>query len=77
MPTGIRADEKRLRQILFNLLSNAVKFTDLGEVILNVSSHAEAIASEDYSGFLNRQTLRFEVIDTGIGMNPQQLTTIF
>ena len=79
LPTGIRADEKRLRQVLFNLLSNAIKFTDLGQVTLNVSSKSSPISveKEDSSSFLNFQTLRFEVIDTGVGMNPQQLSKIF
>jgi PAS domain S-box-containing protein len=36
LPTGIRADEKRLRQILINLLSNAIKFTEMGGVTLKV-----------------------------------------
>ena len=77
LPKGIRADEKRLRQILFNLLSNAVKFTELGQVILNISSSPCPVSAKADSSFLNLQTLRFEVIDTGVGMNPQQLDTIF
>ncbi len=79
LPKGIFADEKRLRQILLNLLSNAVKFTDLGQVTLNISASPSSIsiAEEDNSSFVNFQTFRFEVIDTGIGMNPQQLDKIF
>ena len=38
IPTGIQADEKRLRQIMLNILVNAVKFTDVGEVVLRVSA---------------------------------------
>ncbi|WP_052055840.1 hybrid sensor histidine kinase/response regulator [Myxosarcina sp. GI1] len=72
LPTGIIADEKRLRQVLLNLLSNAIKFTDTGEVILKVSA-SYATATEES----NLQTFRFEVVDTGIGMNPQQLDKIF
>ncbi len=79
LPTGIVADEKRLRQIIFNLLGNAIKFTDLGQVALNVSSYPCSILleNEENSGFFNFQTLRFEIVDTGIGMNPQQLGKIF
>lgn len=73
LPTGIRADEKRLRQVLLNLLGNAVKFTDCGTVTFQVSS-IEQHQSEHNSC---QQTLRFEVRDTGIGMNPQQLAKIF
>lgn len=79
LPTGIVADEKRLRQILFNLLSNAVKFTDLGQVTFKISSNSCQISAADSldSTAFNFQTLRFEIIDTGIGMNAQQLAKIF
>ena len=75
LPTGIKADEKRLRQVLLNLLGNAVKFTDRGQVTLNVSLVQPDSATELPSS--NQQTLRFEVKDTGVGMNPQQLEKIF
>lgn len=64
IPEWIRVDEKRLRQVLLNLLSNAVKFTERGGVTLCVNV--------TYSG-----RLRFEVQDTGIGINADQLETIF
>ena len=64
LPQGIRADEKRLRQVLLNLLSNAIKFTDRGQVTLRVR-------------FAPPQRLCFEVQDTGIGIAPDQLATIF
>jgi len=70
---GIRADEKRLRQILLNLLSNAVKFTERGHVILRVSVKGSQAGSSDSL----TQQIRFEVIDTGIGMNADQLEKIF
>ncbi|MGF6779809.1 ATP-binding protein [Paraburkholderia sp. GAS334] len=63
-PTGVRADERRLRQVLLNLLANAVKFTDFGCVSLRISKSPS-----------NR--VRFEVRDTGIGIGPDQLETIF
>ena len=71
LPTGIQADEKRLRQVLLNLLGNAVKFTDYGTVTLSVSVVHSSENSTD------RQRLRFEVQDTGVGMNPEQLAKIF
>ena len=79
LPTGIVADEKRLRQILFNLLGNAVKFTDCGQVTLNISVVPSPILPQEpeNSNFFNLKILRFEVIDTGIGINPQQLDKIF
>ena len=68
LPTGIHADEKRLRQVLLNLLGNAVKFTNSGgAVTFRVGATGEAPV----------QTIRFEVIDTGVGMTAEQLQRIF
>jgi signal transduction histidine kinase/CheY-like chemotaxis protein len=63
LPPAIRADPKRLRQILINLLGNAVKFTEKGGVTFKVGYHQEK--------------LRFQIEDTGIGMTPEQLEEIF
>ncbi|WP_445634110.1 histidine kinase [Nostoc sp. DSM 114161] len=63
LPKGVKADEKRLRQVLINLLGNAVKFTEVGEVKLKVGYHNHKI--------------RFQVEDTGVGMAPEQLEEIF
>ena len=74
LPIGIRADEKRLRQVLLNLLGNAVKFTNHGYVTLRV----KVLKSDGFSnGKLPMSTLRFEVVDSGIGMTPEQLKKIF
>lgn len=62
-PAVVRADEKRLRQILINLLGNAVKFTDRGGVRLRLR-YANDIA-------------RFEVEDTGPGMGADELERVF
>ena len=61
---GVRADETRLRQILYNLLSNAVKFTPDGGRI---------VVSADAAG----QTLQIHVADTGIGITPEDQQRIF
>ncbi len=71
LPQGILADEKRLRQILLNLLGNGVKFTDQGSVTLNIS------LLEKLTSLSSQVKLRFEVIDTGVGMNSKQLEKIF
>ncbi len=63
LPEGVRADEKRLRQVLINLLANAVKFTDKGGVNLKVSYQEEKIC--------------FQVEDTGIGIVEEDLKNIF
>ncbi|MEM9002953.1 MAG: ATP-binding protein [Cyanobacteria bacterium P01_F01_bin.86] len=75
LPEGVRCDEKRLRQVLINLLGNAVKFTPQGQVILNVTALDEMpISSETLA---TQVQLRFEVIDTGIGIDAQKLKHIF
>ncbi|WP_050400066.1 hybrid sensor histidine kinase/response regulator [Bradyrhizobium embrapense] len=63
LPVVVYADEKRLRQILINLLSNAIKFTQTGKVQFVV--HYRSPVAE------------FEVIDTGPGIQPDDLERIF
>lgn len=68
VPTNVSADAGRLRQVLVNLLGNALKFTSCGSVSLccrtvpNSSQHS---------------SIEFEISDTGIGMEPAVLTTLF
>ena len=62
-PDVVRADEKRLRQILINLLGNAVKFTARGEVVFRMR-YAREIA-------------HFEIEDSGPGMTPEELARVF
>ena len=63
LPDWVHADAKRLRQILINLLANAVRFTEAGTVTLQVDAR--------------REVLRFDVIDTGPGVAPQDRQRIF
>lgn len=70
LPTGIRADEKRLRQVLINLLGNAIKFTDQGSVTLLVETTPSAESSGSFKA-------RFSIKDTGVGMAADQLNKIF
>lgn len=72
LPADIRADEKRLRQVLINLLGNAVKFTPKGHVIFKVGN-----APDDPSFHGNIHKLRFQIEDTGVGIAPGHLETIF
>ncbi len=69
LPRALVLDASRLRQVLFNLLGNALKYTDAGHVRV----HLAARCSDD--GRLCSLDLR--VADTGIGIEPAQLTGIF
>jgi two-component system sensor histidine kinase/response regulator len=72
VPFVVTGDPKRLRQILINLMGNALKFTKEGSITLHISNDCEKIElSEDQKG------LRFEVIDTGIGMSQEACDRLF
>lgn len=64
-------DPLRLKQVLFNLVGNAIKFTDRGKVFVLCRKITNPLASD------NRVRLRFEVHDTGIGIQPEKLEAIF
>ena len=68
LPTHVRLDPTRLRQVLFNLLTNAIKFSDRGSVRLQVRAGA---------GPDGQQTLDFEVCDSGIGMDSATIDQLF
>ncbi|MDA8124103.1 MAG: ATP-binding protein [Deltaproteobacteria bacterium] len=68
VPSFLRGDPVRLRQVLLNLLGNAVKFTAKGGISVSVVS-----SEEDERSIL----LRFEVRDTGPGISPEHQTQIF
>nr|WP_238393390.1 hybrid sensor histidine kinase/response regulator [Myxacorys almedinensis] len=72
LPAMVHVDEKRLRQVLINLLGNAIKFTDTGSVTFTAS-----LIEKDFHGVPPIYTIRFGVEDTGIGMQPHQLESIF
>lgn len=71
LPAVVISDPMRLRQILLNLIGNAIKFTKVGSVTLRVS---HKLIQNDVDE--NRDELSFAVIDTGIGMDADQLATI-
>ena len=64
LPEVIESDDTRLRQIFLNLMGNALKFTERGEICLRVTVTEE-------------ERVRFEVIDTGIGIEDEALTRLF
>ncbi len=68
VPARVHGDEGRLRQVIINLLSNAVKFTAEGEVVLKVCCQK---ASD------GRSIVRFEVCDTGVGVDGTKIDELF
>jgi len=66
VPATVRSDGNRVRQVLSNLLSNAVKFTATGEVLVSLTAPPGPAGQ-----------LRFEVTDTGAGMDPGVLASVF
>jgi signal transduction histidine kinase/HAMP domain-containing protein/CheY-like chemotaxis protein len=69
-PPELCTDRQRLRQVIGNLVSNAVKFTERGHVRLRVGLSGRCTADDG-------DILAFSVRDTGIGIAPENLTTIF
>ncbi len=72
VPFVVLGDPKRLRQILMNLCGNALKFTHDGRVTVRVTTQVEQITPPK-----NGLGLRFEVIDTGIGMSEEVCSRLF
>src|SRR5688572_5836178 len=68
VPSRVRGDPVRLRQVVLNLLGNAIKFTSAGEVVLHVTTAGQKDG---------KTQLRFEVTDTGIGIPPDVQATLF
>ncbi|MCZ6766065.1 MAG: ATP-binding protein [bacterium] len=67
IPETIRTDSTRLRQILLNLVGNAIKFTEQGSVRLEISR----------VGSGNTPLMRFDIVDTGLGMTEEQVSRLF
>jgi signal transduction histidine kinase/CheY-like chemotaxis protein/PAS domain-containing protein len=68
LPENLEGDVTRLQQALLNYTSNAIKFTDIGRVTVSAQLLQESADSA---------LLRFEVTDTGIGIEPQVLDRLF
>ena len=68
VPSLLKGDPGRLRQIIINLLWNAIKFTSEGEIVLSVNIERETD---------NRVLLKFSVSDTGVGISKNKLWNLF
>lgn len=68
VPQAVRTDENKLHQVLMNLLGNAIKFTQQGRVCLRVC----LLEQVD-----DRATVQFDVSDTGPGIAPEELESLF
>jgi signal transduction histidine kinase/DNA-binding response OmpR family regulator len=68
IPSALKGDAGRIRQVLLNLISNAVKFTAAGEVVVS----ARCIKRDD-----NSATIEWAISDTGIGIAPEKIGNLF
>ena len=73
-PRGIISDQRRVEQVLLNLLNNAIKFTDRGEVKLTIDAARTSMPPAAPS---KPEMLCIHVADTGIGIKPEHLATLF
>ncbi|MEA2084355.1 MAG: response regulator [Thermodesulfobacteriota bacterium] len=80
LPRYIRSDRQRLEQILKNFLSNGLKFTLQGSVTLNIGRPEDKPGERitlSKAGLNPQETIRFSVIDTGIGISPDKQDLVF
>ncbi|TAF58411.1 MAG: hypothetical protein EAZ59_28865, partial [Oscillatoriales cyanobacterium] len=84
VPQYVQADDVKLRQVLINLLDNAVKFTQKGSISVTVRPRIEVAISPEPNNNINLSEAQknnafiyFEIADTGLGIIPEELDSIF
>ncbi|OIP76318.1 MAG: hypothetical protein AUK48_06020 [Oscillatoriales cyanobacterium CG2_30_44_21] len=77
LPMQLMADIVRLRQVLINLIGNAIKFTQSGEIIIQVERDRQSESQLNQVESPSQIYLRFSIIDTGIGIEPQNQNKLF
>jgi signal transduction histidine kinase len=75
--TMIHADRTRLQQILLNLINNATKFTEQGTITLRVWLEPTVTAANGHGSEDEPAFVVFQVCDTGIGIDPEQVERLF
>ncbi|WP_254011193.1 response regulator [Limnofasciculus baicalensis] len=81
LPQYVRTDEVKLSQVLINLLNNALKFTQVGGVSVRVGSEEWGTGArnnkQQTTNNEEQTTITFEIEDTGFGIAPEELDTLF
>ena len=72
-PAQVIGDETRFRQVLLNLVNNSIKFTEVGEVIVDISTRGLQFAD----GRAEKYEIEIAVRDTGIGIPPDRMDRLF
>ncbi|HBE59559.1 MAG TPA: hypothetical protein DEG17_04125 [Cyanobacteria bacterium UBA11149] len=77
VPQYIKTDPNKLRQVLVNLLGNAIKFTEKGSITLRLKNQTSNLTKREDNSPSDTYYLQFEVCDTGVGIAPSEIQTIF
>ncbi|CAG8434299.1 2598_t:CDS:10 [Scutellospora calospora] len=84
VPRYVKSDPERLKQILIHLLSNSTKFTKKGEIMVTISMKSWDITNENTENetsaqlhVIKKAKLLIEVNDTGVGINPEFMQSIW
>ncbi len=77
LPTYVKGDPTRIRQILFNLISNAIKFTEVGSITLKVELSPSLSSDNPEEKKEADHHILFTITDTGIGLSNQHQHSVF